>query len=173
MVVENRTEKNLQLLLMPNHSATWKQTKLMIYGIGGVSLIIAAYWISIGAWMVLPFIGLEIIGLTILARLVCAKSYSKDVLTVSDEEIEVTYGKRSPEKHWHFSLKETELQIVKPHHSMSPLQLKLKDSSKCLPIGSYLNKPDIEQVIQALKNTRLKYRYYGQTKTRAINGFEI
>jgi uncharacterized membrane protein len=173
MVIENPTKDGVQILLRPNRSATWTQTKYMIYGIGLISMLIAVYWLTIGAWLVLPFIGLEILGLAILARIVCANSFSQDLLTINNEQVTVTYGKQMPEKHWHFSLADTELLIIRPHHALSPHQLKLKDDKKVLAIGRYLNKADIDKLIKCLLQTQLTIRFTGQIKTRSIDGFKL
>lgn len=172
MVIESIIGEQRLIILRPNHSANWKQTKRLFLAIALASGLVTLYWISIGAWMVLPFIGLELIAFFFLSRIVCAKSFSQEVLTLDANQISVTFGKQLPERRWDFLRTNTELIIVKPHHSLSPHQLKLKDPDKTLEIGSRLNKEDNNQLIHCLKDAKLTYRYAGQTKTTALDSFE-
>ncbi|MEL7289923.1 MAG: DUF2244 domain-containing protein, partial [Pseudomonadota bacterium] len=65
MVEVSTFEHQVQLHLSPNRSATWQQTKHLIAAFALFISSIAIAWSLAGAWVILPFAGLEV-GLLML-----------------------------------------------------------------------------------------------------------
>jgi len=84
MINFTQTDSRIHLELLPNRSATWKQTKAFVILIGTVVFVIAIAWAFAGAWMILPFAGLEIVLLMYFMAKVSKQTYMKEVLVIDD-----------------------------------------------------------------------------------------
>ena len=49
------------ITVKPNRSLTWGQTKTLLLGFASALLAVAAYFWHLGAWMVIPFLGVELL----------------------------------------------------------------------------------------------------------------
>lgn len=51
----------LVLLIQPNRNLTWKETRLVYLFLAFCVAAVAVYFLTLGAWLVLPFAGLELL----------------------------------------------------------------------------------------------------------------
>lgn len=73
----------------PNRNLNWQQSKWLIFFLAGCVALVSLYFASLGAWLVLPFSGLEIliIGCTIYSQSCCA--HRRQVVRVDHSLIEI------------------------------------------------------------------------------------
>lgn len=173
MVISSRQNDVLQLELIPNCSASWYQTRLVVFALGSLTLAIGVFWAFMGAWVILPFAGLEALLLGYLTYKVCLETYHKQVLYISDTKVDLEYGKDFPKKRWSFDRASLELEFVNPSHSLSAPEVVLRDGSEAVPIGERLSKQDKDVLINELKGSGVTYRILGTTTTVAIEGFDL
>jgi len=173
MVIHKHIKGGLQIRLLPNRSATWLQTKWVVAAVGCVSLGIGLFWAIRGAWVVLPFAGLEVFLLGYFAYRVCYFSYHQQVITIEDDQISVEWGDYQPKKRWVFQRDVSEFQINRPSHSLSPAEIFIHDRDRGLRIGSLLNLEDTEQLINCIRHSGVYYQYAGVTRIHAIDGFDL
>ncbi len=171
MVTFKETQSGLVISLAPNRSATWAQTMFVIGSIGVISLSIAIFWAFQGAWMILPFAGLEITLLVFLAYKVCAKTYHIQILYLDKEEIRLEWGATYPKRKWLFPRSSTNFIITRPNHSLSPSKIEITHNTSALRLGELLNKADIDQTIKLLRKAGLSMKYKGTTQTIALDNF--
>ena len=152
MVVTEHRESKTIITLSPNRSATWRQTKWVIAVMVIFVMIIALAWSFVGAWIVLPFAGLEVGLFAFLMYKVSRFTYSKQVITISNESVVVEMGllKRAsriqvPRNHADFYYFETadnwELPKISICHKKSKLLL-----------GDFLNLEDRELLKETLES---------------------
>ncbi len=130
------------IILTPNQSASWRQTKWFLIVLGSFVLSIAVAWSFVGAWIVLPFAGFEVGLLTFLMMKVCRNTYQKQVVTVDERKIKVESGVDMPDKTHAFNRHDSHLNITEPEHSMDKARLTLTDRKKSLELGAFLNQQD-------------------------------
>ena len=127
------------IILSPNMSARWKTTKYFLYIVTGFALIIALSFAAIGAWMILPFTGLEILALLIVMYRVSKKCYRKEVIHLSKEAITVEQGQHSPHTRWNSELFWTRLIVQPSGHPWHSDKVILRGRHDQIEIGSFLN----------------------------------
>jgi len=173
MVIHKQIKGGSQIRLLPNRSATWLQTKWVVAVIGCVSLSIGLFWALRGAWVILPFAGLEVFLLGFFAYRVCYFSYHQQVITIEPQQIRVEWGHHQPKRNWTFERDSSEFQIKRPAHSLSPAEIFIQDKDRGLRIGSLLNQEDTEQLINCIRHSGVYYQFSGITRTHAIDGFDL
>ena len=80
MVKIKQLPGSIQIILKPNRSLTWRQSLLVMCALGGFCLSIAIVWTFVGAWLILPFAGIEVGLLALVMYLVSCSTYDKQVL---------------------------------------------------------------------------------------------
>ncbi|MDF2180307.1 DUF2244 domain-containing protein [Aliiglaciecola sp. CAU 1673] len=172
MVTLSRNHNLIEISLIPNRSATWRQTKWLVAFLGFVCLSIALAWTFLGAYLVLPFAGLEVGLLWLLAHHVCSHTYSKQKLLIDEDSIEVQWGRNRLERRWRFVREACLFRINKARHSLSPDSIFLDDGYQRIAIGERLNKADNQELIALLQRLDLPCRLGGQHKIRSLDVFD-
>lgn len=148
------------ITLLPNRSATWVQTQLFVAVICSTTLIIGLFWTLMGAWMVLPFSGLEAALVAWLFYRVCHSTYQRQVITCDVRNVTVQFGTHFPKRTWTLERERTRLAVTGPTHELAPLKLVIADTQHNIELGAFLNKEDKELALRELRNTGLQVRSY-------------
>lgn len=156
------------ITLLPNRSATWEETRVFVWAICATSLLIGVAMTMIGAWMVLPFSGLEAVLVAWLFYRVCQSTYQRQVITCETERVLVQFGTHFPKRSWQLERSRARLSVTEPQHPLSPLKLVIADTSQSIELGSFLNKEDKELALQQLRNTGLPVRRQGEAGSRTL-----
>lgn len=82
-----------KVVARPNASLTPKQTSRLLMAIAFVMLVVSAGFMHMGAWMVMPFAGLELLALA--AAFYYVNLHAADFESISIEEERVVVEKRS------------------------------------------------------------------------------
>lgn len=147
----NTTRTQGQIILSPNKSACWKNTKLFLYIVCSVALLIGLAFASLGLWIILPFSGIEIIVLIIVMYRVSRNCYRQEVIHLDEQGIRVEQGRHTPVRIWQSDLFWTRL-VVKPAvHPGHPRRVVLRGRHDHIEIGTFLNEADKETLIRQLQ----------------------
>jgi uncharacterized membrane protein len=92
LVCENPAEGTCRFTLKPNCSLSWRWVKRLVMGLGCCILAVGAYWVSLGAWLVLPFTGLELLFLGAGFYLSSLVGHSREVIEIDGEDLRVLRG---------------------------------------------------------------------------------
>ncbi|WP_102798782.1 DUF2244 domain-containing protein [Bowmanella denitrificans] len=157
-----------QICLRPNRSASWSQTKWLISGLSCVAILVALAWSLAGAWLILPFAGLEVALLAALAFKVCKYTYHQQVIKVSAHCIDVQWGQHYPKRRWQFPRENSLILVEKARHSLSGDRLVLLGNQQRLPIGEYLNQDDQRKLLSALRDLHVPITFRGQNSIVAM-----
>ncbi len=78
----------------PNRNLSWQQSKWLFLFLAGCVGLVSLYFASLGAWLVLPFTGLEvlIIGGAIYAQSCCA--HRREIIRIDPAHIEIIGSRR-------------------------------------------------------------------------------
>jgi uncharacterized membrane protein len=168
MVISHTDAGATVITLLPNRSATWAQTRLFVFVVCGTTLIIGMFWTFIGAWMVLPFSGLEAALVAFLMYRVCQATYQRQVITCSPERLLVQFGTHFPKRSWSLSRSDAYLSITDAPHPLTPRRLELVDGAHSIELGSFLNQEDKEEALRALQQTGLYVRHFNADGRRQL-----
>ncbi len=150
-MIEKRDEaQNVILVMYPNRSASWTQSKWFLVVMMVPMFSIAIGWSLLGAWLILPFAGLEFFVLALATYLVSYRSYQCDLIEIGPEHLRISFaiGFRPSKVPTIKVLKRshTHLYVTKPKKPMDLTVLHLADHTQCWEVGHFLNEEDREQL---------------------------
>ncbi len=143
------------ITLEPNRSATRRQTLWFLAVVSAVTFSVALFWTFFGAWLVLPFAGLEIAVLIYVALRVSRSTYRMQVIRIGQDLVEVEEGEFYPVRRWRFARPETHVSVQAARTPMDSIGLHLEDGRQTLEVGSFLNQGDRLKARDALQGSGL------------------
>lgn len=155
MVTLKHLDNGMRLILSPNRSATWPQAKVYCLIFGCPCLLIALSWLWAGAWLILPFAGLELMLLFGLMRYVNGQNLRKEVIDIIPGKVVVTVGNRQPESSTVLNRPMAHVCVTHPKHPIGEKEIHLADGNKSITIGGFLNQDDRAQLEALLQSSGL------------------
>lgn len=127
-----------KIVLRPNGSLTRGQASALM----GVFAIVmggtGALFASAGAWLVLPFSGAEWLLLAYCLRLSFRTSALREVITITDELVQVERGRERPEETYQFQRAWVRLNLNRSPIRGRPSRLALRLHAKEVELGHFL-----------------------------------
>jgi len=146
MIHAQTNSEQVQIVLMPNRSMSWKANKTILVILFLFNMTIALAWTAMGAWMVLPFAGLEIFFVGIGMYYVSWKLNFKQILTIENESLVLQKGVYFPKQEWHWQRSATRLVQIPNNHRLSAPSLWLNHLNEQIEIGDFLNLDEKKQL---------------------------
>lgn len=141
-----------RLLLTPNRSLSWKGNVRIWMGLVVLSAIIGIGWALAGAWVILPFAGLELIAVAAGIYITSRDCQRKEVLTMEGDRILLEKGRTQKNAQWTLPRPYTRLQMKDPVHPFAPAKLFLSHRDHRISLGGFLNVEDTERLIETLES---------------------
>lgn len=96
MLLEDAQRKrdDVVWLIQPNRSLSWQNTKLTFLLLGTSIAAVAGYFASLGAWLVVPFAGLEVLLIGLALYLQCCHAHQQQIIKIDADTISVCDGRR-------------------------------------------------------------------------------
>lgn len=161
MVVANNNYTDLQIVLTPNRSASWRFNCFVLKIFGFLIFAIAIGWSLMGVWMILPFAGIEFALLVYFVYRTSSDCYLKEVLHLSPTTIRVERGRKSPVTLHSFDRASCEFIKTHPSHSWSSAVINLKSRGSLVRVGRFLNKQDVDKLWQLLSRSGIPHKVKG------------
>lgn len=137
---------NTRLVLRPNRSLSWQETKWFLGVITVVSLTIAILFGLLGMWLILPFAGLELSALAVCLYYCACRADCCEVVSIAGDTVCVEKGRRSVEKTWSFNRHWTAVHMMRSASALHPSRLFLGAHGKRVEIGGFLTERERSQV---------------------------
>ena len=125
------------IVLQPNRAASWRANLIFLLIIGGLSALIAGVFALLGAWLIMPFAGLEILSLASLLWYVNTIHSRREVVHFSDAEVVVEKGRNAPVLKWKCQRPWCRFNLYNSH-PWYPQRLKLRCHHREIEIGGFL-----------------------------------
>jgi uncharacterized membrane protein len=77
------------LVIQPNRNLSWKTTKLVFLFLAMCLFAVAGYFFSLGAWLVTPFVGLELLVVGIGLYLQCLSAHQQETIQIAEDSIAI------------------------------------------------------------------------------------
>ncbi len=151
MVSSTRTATRLMIIARPNQSATWSANVLLLLALSVPVLGIAVVFALLGAWLILPFAGLELLALGAALYHVNWKQQYRQVITVSADSVCIDAGYHAPRRRWRFPRQGTGLTITAEQHPWDGPELCVHDRNASVTLGEFLNREDSLKLIDLLQ----------------------
>ena len=129
----------------------WKETKVYLWVITGVLVFISFIMAWLGAWMVLPFAGLEVIVLASLMYWVAHQCRRQQVISFKHNRVHIEKGHVSPSVSWESELFFTRLMVDPPAYRGHLCKVFLRSKDQKLEVGEFLNEEDKKRLIAELR----------------------
>lgn len=168
MVLSSTHTDSTVITLLPNRSATWVETRVFLYVICGTTLTIGMFWAFIGAWVVLPFSGLEAALVAYVFYRVCHATYQRQVITCSPDQVLVQFGAHFPKRSWVLERSKTQLAVTAPTHYLDGPRLNIFDSNHSIELGQFLTREGKEAALREFKKAGLHVRGFNREGSRVM-----
>lgn len=152
MVQHYRGANGSRLLLTPNRSLSWQGNVRIWLALCAVSAVIVTGMFLLGAWVVLPFAGLELMAVAAGLYQTARKCRRLEVLRISPESLLLEKGIFRKEVEWKLPRRATRVHLISPRHPWSPPKLFLLHRETRIALASFLNSDDTNILVNILEN---------------------
>ena len=148
--VEEKSNSNYLITLSPNSSLTGIYRIIFLASISFVCVGIATVFYFFGAYLILPFAGIEIAILLIAFYLSFKWSSRKELIYISQEVVKIEKGIHKAEYLWEEFRTFTSFQIEKDANKS--LRLSFRSKGDDVIVGDFLNEDDKNILINEIRN---------------------
>jgi len=138
-------------IIRPNNSISWQGTRLFFIAAAIVTLAVAILFALKGAWMVLPFAGLEIITLGVCLYICACKNAECEVIHIGKDYVRVEKGRNKARQCVDFKRQWSRVSLIKPERKWYPSRLVIQSMGRNVEVGASLVEEDRISLAKALK----------------------
>ena len=140
-------------IIRPDRSLDW-QGNLRFYGlISLVTAVIAVWFTWLGAWLILPFAGLELTALGFALYLVSARGLDTETISISGDKLEICKGRRRIMSTTCLQRCWARVMLEPASHAWYPYRLMIRSHGKGTEIGSFLTSEEKEKLARELRQS--------------------
>lgn len=162
VTLEHASAEELLIIAQPNRSASWSTNCKLIALFGIWGAMVATLFARIGAWPVLPFVGLEIAALAAGLYYVCWKLQQRHVLRMGVDGLVIEKGIYYPRQTWRFPRQGLSVSVEVQNHPWDPLRIFLCSTGEQIRFGEFLNRDESKQLLSLLRQQGLAVRNYSE-----------
>ena len=151
-IESNKKESLFRITLTPNKSLSWKSNILFILAISVTCGFIGIAFYIAGAFLILPFAGLEIILVGTCVYLVVQRSYKQEIITLTPEKLKIEKGISKPNQFWEYFRIWAFVVVEKPKHPWYPAHIVITSKGERVPIGDFLTEKEKLDLVDKLRN---------------------
>ena len=138
--IQETTENNFLIEISPNYSLRGWSRVFFLGSIAFTCLAIGFSFLFLGAGLILPFAGLEVIIVMACFFISFRWSQQKELIYISNEKIKLEKGRLIKEKSWEEFRSFAVLEVETDQHNSK--QFCFQSKGKRLYFGSFLNEED-------------------------------
>ena len=151
--IESNKEKDFhRILIRPNQSISWKSSIVFILVIAFTCLTIGFGFAYVGATLILPFAGLEILFVGICVYLVLNKTSQQEVITLSKDKLIIEKGAYKIKQVWEYFRLWSYISVERPQHPWYPAHIVVTSKGERVSLGDFLNEQEKEELVSNLEN---------------------
>ena len=133
--------RDFRLLIRPDCSLSLRGAKVLVLTFGLVAALIGAFMLTLGAWPVLPFLGLEIAVLAAVFLMLQRRSRFYDLVEVRGDDVSLHQRGRHGEKSGKLNRYWTQVRLAAGGH-WYPSKLLVGSHGDFMEIGAALTEED-------------------------------
>lgn len=143
--------QDVHFIIRPNNSISWRGTRIFFAAAAIVTFTVAILFALKGAWMVLPFAGLEIITLGVCLYICACKNTECEVIHIGEELVRVEKGRNKARQCVDFKRQWSSIELIKPERKWYPSRLFVRSMGREVEIGASLVEEDRIALANALQ----------------------
>ena len=106
----------------------------------------------VGATLILPFAGLEVIFVGICTYLVLNKTSQQEVITLSKDKLIIEKGAYRLKKVWEYFRLWSYITVERPQHPWYPAHIVVTSKGERVPLGDFLTEQEKEELVSSLES---------------------
>ena len=147
------------LLLQPNQAESWRRNKQILLAFAFLSLSIATFFMLLGAWVIFPFAGLEIIVLMACFYVSAKKQAQKEIIIIEENTIRVQRGRYAPRQDIVFERSWVNVTLQSAVGRMGRLRVLLAAQATVIEVGASLNDRDKRILYRTLQSVQAVHQH--------------
>lgn len=155
MVEIHQNDSQHLIVMSPNKSMDWATNKKILMAMFFVSMLIGISFAYMGAWLILPFAGLEVALVGLGMYYASWKLNFKQTISIQGNSLILQKGVYFPTLEWSWELSNTKVLRRASQYRMSAPSLFLKNFGETVEIGEFLNRKDKLKLRKALQKSGL------------------
>lgn len=144
--------------LTPNRSISWPALVRVWLGLALLTSIVVVGMSLAGAWLVIPFAGLELIavgvGLWHTARQCCRQ----EVITFGEKRVLLEKGHQKPERRWNWARSSVYVLLDEKPHPWLREHVVICGNGQEVPVADFLNPRDSRRLVTLLESQGVRVR---------------
>ncbi|WP_193164354.1 DUF2244 domain-containing protein [Microbulbifer hainanensis] len=151
--VGRTSQRSACILLQPNQSLSFSGNLWVFVSLVAVSLGISLAFALAGAWMILPFAGLELLLLAVLFGYVYMESTRREVIRINGERVVLDCCKGHRQQsvyHQEFSRGSLAVLVRMGSSATEPASVSFAGPEGCLEVGDFLTDAERANLIRKL-----------------------
>ena len=141
-----------QFVIRPNSSLSWQGAKMFFAAAGVVSMGVATVLSLMGAWLVLPFAGIEMAGLAAALYHCACRALRFELVTIRGDDVEVAKGRRRVTQRWRFQRHWAQVRLDLPRHEWYASRLRIVSHGRSVELGGCLCEQERRDLAGQLKS---------------------
>ena len=150
MIESHSSEGKKLVVLTPNRSMNWETNKKILLAMLAVNLLIGVGFAFIGAWLILPFAGLEILLVGCGMYYVAWKLNFQETIALQAQNLRIQKGVYYPKQVWDWQASSVQLLLQPSNYRLSAPALFLQHLNEKVEIGNFLNREEKIQLREIL-----------------------
>ena len=147
----NEKDHAFQIILTPNKSLSWKFSLLFILVIAVTCGVIGIGFYLLGASLILPFAGLQILLVGACVFFVVKRTYKQEIITMTPEKLTIEKGINSPKHKWEYFRIWAYVVVEKPKHPWYPAHILITSKGERVPVGDFLTENEKFTLVENLR----------------------
>ncbi|MEX1669960.1 DUF2244 domain-containing protein [Zhongshania guokunii] len=160
MIDVRNKEQGSEIILRPNCSADWPENRRIIQTVMVFNGLLGLCFAANGAWLLLPFMGIEVLLLWLVLGKVFRKLQIQHIVSLDPQNLSIDVGHQRCERHWQWPRQTSFVLVTVLPHPWDPLQISISHCGESVSIGDFLNKDDSRELLSALRQNGLSIRHY-------------
>jgi len=150
-VYEEQDHDRYRFVIQPNCALSWRTTKALIWFFAACLAAVSFYFLSLGAWLVLPFAGLEFAVLAAGFYASALAGHSREVVEIEGPVLRVLRGGRRLVEVAGFPVNWTQVVLQRDPTGWYPSRLWLRSHGRRLEIAAKIVEAEREELAAALE----------------------
>ena len=149
----DENDGNGRIVLRPNASWPWRANVYLLGVLTVISLSIGVGFLTMGAWVILPFSIAELIIVSGCFYYCVRRCRMQQIISFSEDQVVIEHGISSPIEVTRFNRTWAKFLVLAPDHSWWHRRVVIRSHGSEKELGDFLNETDRERLVRYLRKT--------------------
>ncbi len=160
--------RSVRLTLAPNRSLTWEGNLWVLISLLVLSLFTSIGFLLMGAWVIMPFVGVELALLAFALFYVQQRTQVREVIYIDERRIKIEKGFGAPQVSWSFCRPRVSVMVESGGEFSGTQHICFCGDQGMITVGEFLNPSDRALLVEDLSGRGLRTRCHRDWSTLAV-----